>query len=400
MLKYKGRNNNIKMKIAIITPTFPPYAGGIGQVAFFNARELMKLGHEVTVFTPWYREVQEVMPEINVRRLRPKFKYGNAAYVPALKRELIGYDIIHLHYPFFGGAEVIWRQQRRLKKHGAKIVLHYHMDVMGEGFLRWFFKFHNAVILPRIINIADQVIFTSMDYGQNSNAAKFQKKFPAKFLAVPNGVDPEVYRPAERAIGLVARHNLKPEEKIVVFVGGLDHAHYFKGVGYLIEAMSRLTAADYRWRLIIVGEGELKSAYQDLASQLRVTEAVVFAGRVGEEELPQYYNLADVVVLPSIDKSEAFGLVLLEGMACGKPVVASDLAGVRSVVTDGQDGLLARPKDPDDLATKINFFLTNAAEAEVFGRAGRRKVLLKYDWAIIGRQLNELYKSLSQPQKK
>ncbi len=383
------------MKIAVVTPTYPPYAGGIGNVAAFNARELARLGHEVTVFTPLYRPVSADDGGISVRRLKPRFKYGNAAYLPALKHALIGYDIIHLHYPFFGGAEVIWRYRRRFKKKKAKIVVHYHMDVIGEGLIRRIFHWHRLLILPRIIKMADAIILTSLDYGRNSDIAKFMEKQPAKFAEVPNGVDTQIFQPEQKDSELSAKHDISPEDRVAIFVGGLDQAHYFKGVEHLLEAMTRLSAAPYNWKLLVVGEGNLRAGFQDLAAQLRINENTIFTGQVSDKDLPKYYNLGDVVVLPSIDKSEAFGLALVEGMACGKPAVASNLAGVRSVVTEGIDGLLASPGDAGDLAGKINYFLANPAEAASFGRAGRRKTLLKYDWKMIGIKLDDLYKKLS-----
>ena len=162
----------------------------------------------------------------------------------------------------------------------------------------------------------------------------------------------------------------------------------------MIEAVSRLRQTSYIWKLIVVGEGELKKEYSDLAGQLNIESKVIFTGYVPNVDLPKYYNLADVVVLPSIDKSEAFGLALVEAMSCAKPVVASDLAGVRSVVENEVSGLLAKPKDADDLASKINYLLTNEKIASEFGQVGLRKVKMKYDWGIIGRQVEELYKSL------
>ncbi|MFA6410196.1 MAG: glycosyltransferase family 4 protein [Candidatus Buchananbacteria bacterium] len=382
------------MKIAIVTPTFPPYAGGIGNVAAFNAKELVKLGHDVTVFTPHYQELKEEITDLKIKRLQPLFKYGNAAFVPALKKPLLGFEIIHLHYPFFGGAEVIWLWQKKFKKKGVKIVLHYHMDVIGQGVAKLIFKFHKTFLLERMVKMADKVILTSLDYGNNSNLAKLIAKQPQKFVEVPNGVDSHNFLPQPKDQEFLNRHQIAADDKIVLFVGGLDKAHYFKGVEYLIEAMSRLRQAPYNWQLLIVGAGELSQQYFDLASQLMIDLKTVFTGYVPNTDLPKYYNLADVVVLPSVDKSEAFGLTLVEGMSCAKPVVASNLAGVRSVIENGVDGLLAEIKNADDLATKINYLLVNPAVGTQFGLVGRKKVEEKYDWQMIGRQLDELYQNL------
>ena len=383
------------MKIAIITPTFPPYAGGIGNVAAANARELTKLGHEVTVFTPQYEQVSEEIKDLNITRLPTVMSYGNAAFVPSLIWMLKGYDIAHIHYPFFGGAESLLFYKRTLKKKfGVKVILHYHMDVVGEGFLKTIFSLQRKFILPKIFKMADKVIFTSLDYGKNSYLKDFYKNHPEKFAEVPNGVDSRKFSPAEADEALLNKYDISKTDKIVLFVGGLDKAHYFKGVEYLIEAMSRLKNKNYDWKLVIVGSGDLSDQYQSFATQLRLQNKVIFTGYVSNKDLPKFYNLSDVVVLPSVDKSEAFGLALVEGMACAKAVVASDLPGVRSVVEDGKTGLTVKPENSDDLATKINYLLKNKDVSAVFGQAARKKVEEQYDWEKIGAALNKLYQKI------
>jgi len=382
------------MRLAIITPTFPPYSGGIGKVAAANAQELVNLGYEVAVFTPDYGQPAQELPRAKIERLKPFLKYGNAALLPGLSRQLKGFDIIHLHYPFFGAAEIIWLFHSQLKTQDSKLIIHYHMDVVGKGLWRLIFGLHRFLILPQIIKMADKVIVTSVDYAQNSFLAKAMSQDRSRFIAVANGVDVNFFSPAAQDISLMKSQGIDPAAKIVLFVGGLDKAHYFKGVEYLIEAMSRLTQATSGWNLVIVGEGELKSRYQALAARLKIESRAKFVGYVAEKDLPKYYNLADVVVLPSIDKSEAFGLVLVEAMACAKPVIASNLPGVRSVVAEKVDGLLVEPRNIDELANKINYLLLNPELGVKYGKAGRVKVEAQYSWQIIGMQLDQLYQSL------
>lgn len=383
------------MKIAILTSTFPPYAGGIGNVAAANALELSSLGHEVTIFTPLYEQVKEEVTQVDVVRIKPLISYGNAAYIPSVVNQLKGYDIIHVHYPFFGGAEsLLFHKNRVKKKFKAKIVLHYHMDVVGEGIFKTFFNFHRKFILPKIVKMSDKIIFTSLDYGQESYLKNYLVKDKDKFIEVPNGVDTKRFTPKDQDENLLAKHDISKTDKIVLFVGGLDKAHYFKGVEYLIEAMSKLRNSDYDWKLLIVGEGELQSEYQSFADQLRLSNHTVFTGYVSNKDLPSYYNLADVVVLPSVDRSEAFGLALVEAMACAKPVIGSNLPGVRSVIEDEVNGLLINPEDSSDLATKINFILENPAIADGYGVAGRQKAEQIYDWISIATKLNTIYKEL------
>lgn len=382
------------MRIAVVTPTFPPYPGGIGNVAAFNAIELIKLGHQVEVFTPQYKKIDQEFEGVKINRIKPLVKYGNAAFIPALHFMLKDFDIIHLHYPFFGGAETIWLYQKKLKKSGAKIVLHYHMDTVGQGIFKILFGLSRIFFLPKIIKLADKVIVTSADYGKNSNVAKYLKQDPKKFFELPNGVFSNIFIPGPKDPELLSKYNIQSSDKVILFVGGMDKAHYFKGVEYLVEAVSRLRQKNYKWKLVIVGKGELIKKYKSLSIQLHIGREVIFTGYVAQEDLVKHYNLADVVVLPSVDKSEAFGLTLVEAMSCAKPVVASNLVGVRSLVEEEVNGHLVEPKNVSDLATKINHILSNQDLAKQYGQASRKKVEAKYDWTKIAVELDQLYKSL------
>jgi rhamnosyl/mannosyltransferase len=160
-------------------------------------------------------------------------------------------------------------------------------------------------------------------------------------------------------------------------------------VNYLLKAVQLLNRDDFK--LILVGDGDLKQVYLDLAQAFGIYDKVIFTGYVPDEELIRYYNLCDFFVLPSIDKSEAFGMVLLEAMACGKPVIATNLPGVRQVVDWKVDGRLAKPKDAEHLAEQISYFLDHPKEIEKYGEAGRKKVLEKYSWSTVVQQIISLY---------
>ncbi len=143
--------------------------------------------------------------------------------------------------------------------------------------------------------------------------------------------------------------------------------------------------------LNIIGEGDLKPYYKNLAKQLKIAEQVCFAENVDNNKLVNYYNYCDVVVLPSINKGEAFGLVLLEAMACAKPVIASNLPGVRGVFKKGKHGLLVQPDNVDDLANKVKAILSDKNLARKMGQAGKELVKKKYTWEKVGKRLNSIY---------
>jgi glycosyltransferase involved in cell wall biosynthesis len=365
-------------KIAIITPVFPPYGGGIGRVAADDARVLSSAGFDIEVFSP-------------LKNLKPVFRFGNASFVPQLLWKIRKFDVAHLHYPFFGGAEIVWLA-KKLGLFKGKIVITYHMDVVGSGWLGKIFAFHTKFIMPSIISSADKIIVTSIDYVKHSNIAEIIEKTAEKFVEIQIGVDDEFFHPAEKDAELLKKFNIA-DEKIILFVGGLDSAHYFKGLSYLLEAFKILVGdADLRpVRLIIVGSGNLKEEYEKMAERLGIKEKVIFAGSPSREDLPKFYNLADVFVLPSIDKSEAFGIVILEAMACGAPVVASELFGVRTLVSD--NGFLAEPKNADNLAEKINSILENEDLRKQMGANSRKNIEEKYSYKKVGGKLIEIYKN-------
>jgi glycosyltransferase involved in cell wall biosynthesis len=378
------------MKIAIISPVFPPYRGGIGSATQAEAQELARRNHEVSVFVPYPRQMasrsSSTGEKFHLYQLTPFIKWGNAAFLPQLFWRVKNFDIVHLHYPFFGGAEVINCCFHR-RHRAAKLVVTYHHDVVGARWLGKFFRWHTTHCMPKIMRTADRIIVSSFDYAKNSNLKEIFSGQPEKFVELPFGTDAEKFSPSGKDQNLLTKCNLKTDDKIVLLVGGLDKAHYFKGVEVLLKAKIQVPEAKF----LLVGDGDLRSKYEKMADDLKIKDKVIFAGSVAYEELPKYYNLADVVVLPSIDRSEAFGIVLIEAAACGKPVIASNLPGVRSVVDYGINGFLVEPGNVKQLADKINDLLYNADLRRQFGQNGRIKVLEKYSLEKMGDGLEKIF---------
>src|SRR3989338_10646072 len=137
------------MKIALITPVFPPYAAGMAVVAEAHARVLSLAGHEVTVFAPLGKKGLAQSASYHVRSLAPMLSYGNAAYVPVLRSHIRDgkFDRVVLEYPFIGGAEIFLLDDIP----AATLRLYYHMDLVGNGITRSVFTIYNRLILPRIL---------------------------------------------------------------------------------------------------------------------------------------------------------------------------------------------------------------------------------------------------------
>ena len=401
------------MKIAHVVCAFPPYKGGMGNAAYHFARVSAEMDYDVTVFTPDYSVIpvlavfrpekkeffcgyenitkrvageNEAGKKFKVVKLRPWFKYGNAAFLPQLLWRLRGFDIVHLHYPFYGAASLVLA---RIILAGGKpkLVIHYHMDTAAAGLKGLIFKLGRIFVLPLLARMAKAISCASLDYIKHSDLGKFYNIHKGKFRQTLFGVDTDRFRPDAES------HS--PEEgertkKNILFVAGLDEAHYFKGLEVLLWSLQK-TAEEINCVLTVVGEGELRGYYEKIAAALKIKDKVIFAGAVTDEKLPDYYRDCDVFVLPSINQGEAFGLVLLEAMASGKPVIASNLPGVRSIFKNKEEGLLAEPNNADDLAAKLKYILKNEELAAKIGRAARELVEKKYTWDKVAKQLDLIY---------
>ena len=197
------------MKIAHIVSTYPPYFGGMGNVVFQTAGYLSGLGHEVMVLTPKYYERKEIRseeaPEAHThseelqeeidyaKRLKTPLSYGNAAYMPQVKNELDDFDIVHLHYPFFGTANMV--RKWKLRNPHKPLVITYHMDTRSGGWKGLVFKYYAKYWMPRILNSADKIIASSFDYIEASDAREIFKENTDKWIELPFGVDANRFHP-------------------------------------------------------------------------------------------------------------------------------------------------------------------------------------------------------------
>jgi glycosyltransferase involved in cell wall biosynthesis len=373
------------MKIAEIIATFPPYHGGMGYVCYHNALELARRGHDVTVYTLEYNRLSydNDPDEFKIVRLRTPMIYGDAGIVPQLYTGLKGYDIVHLHYPFFGGAEYVYFASL---VRGNKYFLTYHMDVHGNTFLKkLLLSLYEKLFMRRIIQKADLIGALSKAHLTSSKAAKFVDW--SKVVEIPNGVDTDAFSPQKKNEALIGKYGL--EDKIVVlFVGNLLP---LKGLHFLIDAMSVIT--DDRIVLLVVGGGYSENEYKEQVIKKGLQKKIIFAGpQSHDSSLPEYYNLGDFLVLPST--SEAFPLVVLEAMASGKPAIVSSLPGPSGLVREGVDGFIARVGDSDDLRQKIELLAGRPDLCRTMGEAARQKVLEKYNWERIAGMLERKFEDL------
>jgi glycosyltransferase involved in cell wall biosynthesis len=366
------------MRIAIATATFPPYWAGTGNVVFHQARCLAARGHEVQVFSATYPGAPVDPPGVRVHRLRPVLRLGNAPLLPGLLR-MPRPDVLHVHQPFIFGAELAALRAARL---GVPVVATFHNELVGEGVKSALFRGYTATATRVKLARADRIVVVSDDHARAvAPLARELARRPEAFHEVPNGVDAEVFSPDG-----AAPHDDPPT---AVFAAALDGAHRFKRLDLLLRALADVPEL----RLRVVGGGELEPEFRAQAGELGVAARVEFTGPRPHAELPGLLRASDFLVLCS-DGVESFGLVQVEALACGVPVVASALPGVRTVVEPGVDGLHVAPGDLGSLVEALRRMAAlPRPERAAMGERGRRKVLERYTWERSAERLEAVYEA-------
>jgi phosphatidylinositol alpha-mannosyltransferase len=204
--------------------------------------------------------------------------------------------------------------------------------------------------------------------------------FPRDYKIIPNGIDVDHF--TRNAVPWPQYQDGKIN---LLFVGRLEKR---KGLKYLLDAYSRLKWELPDIRLLVVGPGNLDKESHRLLSA-RNPQDVVFVGRVPYQDLPRYYATADIFCSPATG-AESFGIVLLEAMAAGKPIIASDIEGYKGIIAHGQQGLLFRRRDPEALAATINYLAHNPDLRQRMGATGRH-IVEKYRWEAVARQVESYY---------
>lgn len=347
-----------KIKVLQICKLYYPWIGGIERTAQDIAEGLQgKIHMEVLACEPKGRGKSRWVNGIRVTYASSFGIYWSMPvsitfpFLLALKSRKV--DVLHFHLPFpLGVLSYLLIGSRR-----PKVVVTYHNDIVRQKKLMRFYKPFLHCFLKR----ADKILVTSPNLLESS---KYLKPYKDKCIVVPLGID--LSRFGDNRCEKV-NLGISSNERVVLFVGRFT---YYKGLEYLLEAMREVKA-----KLLIVGDGKLRQQLERKAESLGVDRKVVFLGRVSDEELKYCYQICDVFVLPSVEPSEAFGLVQLEAMAYGKPVVNTNLpTGVPFVSRHGETGLTVPPRDSRALAKAINKILSDKELAKKFSENARKRV--------------------------
>jgi len=367
------------MKIALVSPYDFAYPGGVANHISSLEHQFTKMGHEVKVIAP----ASKVVPDfgdrfIPIGKPRPIPVSGSIARITIslrlasrIKAVLAeeNFDIIHLHEPFMPMLCTAVLRFSNTTNVGT-----FHACQARVGY-NWGKPISTIMLKRRARKLHGKIAVAkpAMEYAS--------KYVPGYYNIIPNGVDLERFSP-----------NVLPIEEFcdgklnILFVGRLESR---KGLNYLLKAYKRVKQEIPNSRLIIIGPGtRLRHKYEKEVKRNDLRD-VVFVGYVDQGELPRYYKTADIFCSPATGR-ESFGIVLLEAMAIGKPIVASNIEGYASVMTHGAEGLLVPPKDKEGLAQALITLMTDESLRQQMGARGRLKAL-GYSWEHIAQRVLNYY---------
>jgi phosphatidylinositol alpha-mannosyltransferase len=369
------------MKIGLISPYDYSHPGGVINHVSYLAHHLHLLGHEVKIIAPVRRKSVRYFNEEVTAVGRPiPIPYGGTTarivlspWLPYQVRRVLDrekFELIHLHEPFIPMLCLSTLIESQTINVGT-----FHACHERSG-LYWL----NRSTMRKLGTKLQGKIAVSKparDY--------ISKYLTADYRIIPNGVDIHHYRPEGPT-----RTEFKDGKLNILFVGRLEER---KGVGDLIKACSLVKKDFPNFRLIITGPGiRLRLQYKTMAKIL-LGDRAVFTHYVAFADLPVYYRTADIFCAPATG-GESFGIVLLEAMASGTPVVATDIPGYASVLTHGQEGLLAPPKNPRALADALLKLLTDRQLRLAMAERGVATAN-RYSWENVSRQVVDYYTSVS-----
>jgi len=367
------------MKIALVSPYDFAYPGGVTNHISYLEHHFTRMGHEVKIIAPASKAVSDFGDRfIPIGKPRPIPVSGSIARItisPWLSSRIKSvlnqeeFDIIHLHEPLM---PMLCTTVLRLSHtpcigtfhaSGARAWYNYGSPIAKLFLNKWFRKLDGKIAVSEL---AKDCIC---------------RHFPGYYNIIPNGIDLEHFSPDIPPIDEFCDGKLN-----ILFVGRLEKR---KGLNYLLKAYKQVKQEIPNSRLIAVGPGtRLRKKYKKQVKQSGLRD-VVFVGYVSYDELPRYYKMADIFCAPATGW-ESFGIILLEAMAVGKPIVASNVEGYASLITDGVEGLLVPPRDDKELAQSLISLLSDESLRQEMGAKGKLKAR-EYAWEDIAQRVLDYY---------
>jgi len=363
-----------RLRVLHVGKYYPPYRGGMESHLEGLSYELNRVVDlEVIVANTRRRTTKETIDGVKVTRVGKLFDLQSAPICPALVRQLrdAKADIIHIHWP--NPSAVL---AYLASGHRGRLVLTYHSDVVRQRILAAAF----TPILRAVLKRAAAIIVSSPNYIDGSYVLP---EFRARCRVIPFGVSGDFFTQFDPKDVKRIREDYGP--RIVLGVGRMV---YYKGFEHLVRAMAHVDA-----HLLLIGKGPLREYLDQLALELGVSERITFLSEVAD--IRPYYQAADVFALSSVMRSEAFGIVQLEAMACGKPVINTQLnSGVTFVSPHGVSGLTVPPADSVALGEGISQLLNQPEWRAELGDRARQRVTGDFTVERMVQSTLELYQEV------
>jgi len=370
------------MRIVIITNTFLPTSLGGTQIATFNiAKTLARREHEVHVIAKNLSGDKsfEYVDGFFVHRPRfsKKFTYSMGTYLFLYQILLIikslKPDLVHAQSMRPNGWYVVL-----IKKILGIPCVNYvrGSDIYNAS------EIYKHIVGSFILRNCNRIISLCEDMKR-----VILKVYNREVCVIPNGICLDVFKEGKRDV-IRGLFGFSLEENIVLFVGRLEP---IKGVEYLIRAAQQVTTEKHKVKFLIIGEGTSRRKLEKLVNSLNLAEHVIFVGKISNSRVSEYMILSDILVLPSL--SESFGIVNLEAMSCGLPIIATNVGGIPEIVENNINGLLVNPKNANQIAEKILEMLENRRKMQIISNNNKAKAK-KFSWEHIVDCLEDVYFSL------
>jgi rhamnosyl/mannosyltransferase len=351
------------MRVLQLGKYYEPHVGGIETHLGLLARGLRarRVNVEVLVHGSGTKTVHEIVEGVPVTRVGALGRLLSTEISPSLVTELArDCDVLHVHTPHPMGMFAYLAA----RKSARALVITHHSDIVRQARIKNFLQPLFRAVLTR----ADAIIATSHRYLESSEELR---PYHSKVKVIPYGIDLGQFSPSSKQLGTAKALRTKYGSRIILATGRLI---YYKGFEVLLDAMRTVNA-----HLLLIGDGPLRGVLEDRARRNGISERVSFLGSVANKDMGQFYGAADIFVLPSIARSEAFGIVQIEALASAVPVVNTALdSGVPDVSVDGVTGLTVPPNDPGALGRALSRLLDDTDLAGQFGAQGRARSLERF----------------------
>lgn len=382
----------------MLIPNYYPFIGGAEIFAQEIAERLAKEGNEVDVITGMWDKKQkkcEIINDVNVYRIKViKSKYqlhyiSPFSYILSSLRKVLelnsqkNYDFIHSVSEIGALTGAIFKKIRN-KPHLITIQGHLLMDIILQKkivrkVIEWCLKNSDAThVISKYLREIVEIL-----------GAK-------PIFLIPNGVDDKKFHPMNKE-EMREKYGFPQNKKIILTIcpghfRGRKPSSYETGYPNLIEAFAELTKEFPNLQLMFIGEGHKREEFKTLAIKKGIVDKLTFLGFIPHEELPDYLGMADVFIRPSV--GEGLGIAFIEAMACGVPVIGTNVGGIPDVIEHGRNGLLVSPYDFRDISNALRMLLEDETIGRRFIEEGLKTVEQKFRWDAIYDEIKKIYGEL------